>query len=268
MTDQVPGCAHPLALPDRVRWWLIDAAWEGPAQRATHAIREPRAIPPEHLLKTGVRRLVFTGEVGGKPRWVAKAFPLTPLRSRLKHDKYARSEARNLALARQRSVPAPRVYGWGEQRGWGVVRWNAVLMERIGGRSFADALEQAEDEVRRTEVFDRCVLLFRSLHLAGCNHIDLKPEALCLGDDRSEDAIIDFQYCTFRDRPCLATIMAQAGHFVHWWERQHPPREWVDQWVHRLMEVLEVPAGRRTEACRILSENRRRILPIAARLQQ
>lgn len=266
MTAPLEACPHRLDLAHRVRWWLARDAWADAARTATRGVRDSASIAPERLLKSGLRRLVFTGDTGA---WVAKAFPLTTLKSRLKHRKYAPSEARNLWLAAQRSVPVPALYGVGWQRRGALVRWNAVLMERLEGDTFDAALRKAADPAERSRVLERAALLFRRLYLAGCNHIDLKPEALRLGADSTGDAIIDFQYCTFRRAPHLDTIMAQAGHFVHWWEKQEsPPPEWVEEWIGILMERLDVPAPRIGTARRIFEDNRGRVPSIAERLRQ
>lgn len=267
-----------LALRGGIRWRLAGRAWMDAARVASDAIRDPEIIPDAKLLKSGTRRLVFADGTGAAEpgaagidadRWVIKAFPLDGLRSRLKHRKYARSEAANLILARQRSVPAPAVHALGEQRRLGLVVWNAVIMDWVGGRTFSEALHRAADDGERLDVLRRCARLFRLLYRAGCNHIDLKPEAVRIGQDTAADGIIDFQYCTFRDGPSLDTVMAQAGHFAHWWEKQDPgDSTWISCWVEHLLGVLEVPPARRAAALRVLENHRRRVPSIAERLLQ
>jgi hypothetical protein len=268
MNPPVEACPELLELGSGIRWWLADACWREAARDASQAISEPGTLGPDRLLKAGLRRLVFTGGAPAAPGFVVKAFPLHGIRSRLKHRKYAGSEAHNLWQARQRSVPAPALHGWGRQRRRGTVRWNAVIIQHVGGRPFTDALAAAEDDSARAALITRCALLFRALFLAGCNHIDLRPEAVRLGSRAEEDALIDFQYCTFRDEPRLATIIAQAGHFAHWWEREHPEPGWVESWIDSLLDVLEVTPNERQQALSILAAHRARVPSIAERLRQ
>jgi len=269
MKVPIAGCPRLLDLGSGVRWWLKDACREEAARRASAAIEAPSSISDDRLLKSGVRRLVFMEAAGASGGCIVKAFPLGGLRHRLKHRKYAWSEARNLIEASRRGIPAPALHGWGHARRLGTVRWNAVLMERIGGRDFLEALDRAGDEAARAALMRRSAQLFRRLFLAGCNHIDLKPEALRFGDHAPQDAVIDFQYCTFADAPRLETLMAQAGHFVHGWEAEaHPEPESVGKWTAILLDVLEVPVTGRGEALRILEHNRRQVPSIAERLRQ
>jgi hypothetical protein len=269
MTPPIEACPELLELRGGVRWWLADLRWQEAALEAGRSIAAPETIPSDRLLKAGRRRLVFAGPAVGAPAWVIKAFPLDDLRGRLKHRKYAFSEARNLWLARQRAVPVPTLFGWGGKRRMGIVRWNAVMMERIGGQTITEALADAGDDAARQALIGRCALLFRALFRAGCNHIDLRPEAIHLGRHATEDAVIDFQYCTFSDQPRLATIMAQAGHFAHWWEQQAPAdAAWVEGWIGELLDMLEVPDAERREARSILEVHRLRVPSIAERLRQ
>ena len=269
MNAPIEACPQLLDVAGGVRWWLADCCWEDAARRATADIENPASICGHRLLKSGLRRLVFDAADAPSSGCIVKAFPLGDLRDRLKHRKYAWSEARNLAEARRRAVPAPVLHGWGQARRGGTVRWNAVLMQRIDGCDFYEALARCGDDAARGAIMRRCALLFRSLFLAGCNHIDLKPEAVRFGEDESRDAVMDFQYCTFAATPRLETIMAQAGHFAHWWEKErHPEPGRVEKWISTLLDVLEVPADRCSRALQIVERNQRLVPSIATRLRQ
>ena len=231
MIAALPAYA-PVTLADGSRWWLAEAAWREQAEAAARWIAEPERLPADALLKTATRRLVFTIDgIEAGTGAVVKAFPLEGFRTRLKQQKYAPSEAANLAEAARRGVPVPALYGWGERRRAGLVRWNAVLMERIGGATFADlalargavsGAPEAGGSGAATDWLNRSARLLAAVYSAGCNHIDLKPETLYFGESAARDRIIDFQYCTFGS-PSLTTFMAQLGYFAYWWDRSFGP---------------------------------------------
>ena len=263
-----PGCER-YRLDKHLEWWLTEPRWRDAAISASRLISDPSSIPAGQLLKTDTRRLVFTLPLVEGFDCVVKAFPLRGLRTRLKHWKYAPSEAWNLGEAVERGLPVPTLYGLGARRELALVRWNAVLMQRVEGRTFSEVLEEADDDDQRSVWIERSIALFRQIYRAGCNHIDLKPEALTFGVIPESDRIIDFQYCTFADEPNIDTFMAQAGHFVHWWERSDAPSTTlVDGWFDALLAAVEVPAARRDEARGIFESHRRTVRSIADRLQQ
>jgi hypothetical protein len=269
MSVRVPPGSEHYRPEKHLEWWLTDGRWRDAAIRVSRLISDPSSIPAGQLLKTDTRRLVFTLPLADGSDCVVKAFPLRGLRTRLKHWKYAPSEAWNLSEAAERGLPVPELYGWGARRELGLVRWNAVLMQRVEGRTFAEILEEAEDDGQRAVWVERSIALFRQIYRAGCNHIDLKPEALIFGEEPDSDRIIDFQYCTFAAESDIDTFMAQAGHFVHWWEKSEAPAPaLVDAWFEALLAAVEVPLACQDEARGIFESHRRTVRSIADRLQQ
>ncbi|MEM8767752.1 MAG: hypothetical protein AAGE43_09935 [Pseudomonadota bacterium] len=278
MTPELPAYAR-VALDDGSRWWLAHSSWQETADAAACAIAAPGQLDAEVLLKAATRRLVFTAEgIEAGSSIVVKAFPLDGFRARLKHWKYAPSEAANLAEAARRGVPVPALYGWGERRRAGLVRWNAVLMERITGRTFTelaaakvDAPAAGSDSavaVSSSAWLDRSARLLATMFTGGCNHIDLKPGTLLFGANAADDRVIDFQYCSFGD-PSVTTFMAQLGHFAYWWDRAlNPPEDLVEAWFQVVLDHADIPVEARASAQETFADYRLRVRSIAERLVQ
>ncbi len=224
-------------------WRIIDESWQPSVIHATRRITGRAEVSAADLLKRGPRRLVFRQEttVPEHPRVVVKAFPLDTLRHRWRHGKYGRAEAANLLIARKRGLPVPRVLAFGWQRQWGLVMWNALLMECMNGRPMKEHLSTADASAKRALLW-RVLPLFRRIYETGCNHIDLGPHAILLGATAAEDCLIDFQYCRFLERPSPQTFAAQAGYFAwclttHW---NLVPRDMVTEWFDALLADLSL----------------------------
>lgn len=225
-------------------WRLRTEAWQLTATRATDWIVHPEQIPPTALFKRGPRRLVFRLDSVHPqyPALMVKAFPLDTIRHRWRHKKYGQAETINLLIAEQRGLPAPRVFAHGWSRQWGLVSWNALAMEFIDGRPLKEYLIHASDSTKRKLLW-RVLPLFEQIYQTGCNHIDLGPHAILLGQSTQGDRLIDFQYCRFLDAPAPPTFAAQAGYFgwcltTHW---NLAPRELVIEWFQALLGRLNLP---------------------------
>lgn len=224
-------------------WRLRTEAWQMAAVRATDWIHHPEQIPPGALFKRGPRRLVFSLDSvhPEHPAVVVKAFPLDTFRHRWRHRKYGHAETLNLLIAAQRGLPVPRVFAHGWRRQWGLVCWNALVMEFIDGRPLKEHLSQASGTTAR-ELLWRVLPLFQQIYQTGSNHIDLGPHAIMIGQSLQHDRIIDFQYCRFLDAPAPATFAAQAGYFgwcltTHW---NLVPGELVLEWFEALLGRLSL----------------------------
>ena len=224
-------------------WRLRTEAWHQAATRATDWIVHPKHIPKAALFKRGPRRLVFRLDSvhPEHPAVMVKAFPLNTLRHRWRHKKYGQAETINLLIAEQRGLPVPRVFAHGWRRQWGLVCWNTLVMEFIDGRPLKEHLTQASGSTNR-ELLWRVLPLFEQVYQTGCNHIDLGPHAILLGQSTQRDRLIDFQYCRFLDAPAPATFAAQAGYFgwcltTHW---NLVPRELVLEWFQAILGRLSL----------------------------
>lgn len=225
------------------RWQVVDETWGPTVAQATRRIMGQEEIPTSDILKRGPRRLVIRQEtsVPKHRQVIVKAFPLDTLRHRWRHGKYGRAEATHLLIARQRGLPVPRVFAFGRQRHWGLVIWNALLMEFMHGRPLKEHLSTAEVSTQR-ELLWRVLPLFRQIYETGCNHIDLGPHAILIGESAAEDCLIDFQYCRFLNQPAPETFAAQAGYFAwclttHW---NLVPRDMVTEWFEVLLADLSL----------------------------
>ena len=235
----------------RATWRLASAAWQASAERAGEWIADPQLIPAMSLLKRGERRLVFRLEARSPdcPEVVVKAFPLATVRQRWKQDKYAPAEARNLREAARRGLPVPAVFGLGWRRRFGLVSWNALLLEFVAGRPLRERLAQATaDAAVQRGLLWRVLPLFQKVYETGCNHIDLGPHAILMGEtgagSGAPDRLIDFQYCRFQNRPSGETFARQAGYFgwcltAHW---NLVPKELVLEWFESLLCAVGLEA--------------------------
>lgn len=225
------------------KWRLRDESWRVAVSKAAEAIARPEGISPANLFKRGPRRLVFRLEEAppGHSTAMVKAFPLDTLRHRWRHTKYGRAEAVNLLIARQRGLPVPALFAFGWRRDWGLVSWNALIMEFLNGRPMKEHLLHAPEPVQR-ELLWRVLPLFQKIFETGCNHIDLGPHAILLGESGEHDSIIDFQYCRFLNEPAPMTFAAQAGYFgwcltTHW---NLLPGDMVIEWFGALTGSLSL----------------------------
>jgi hypothetical protein len=149
------------------------------------------------------------------------------------------------------------------------VRWNGLLMQWVQGRPLREKLAQADAASRRSLLW-RVLPLFQQVYRAGCNHIDLGPHAILLGDHPpplGQDWLIDFQYCRFLAQPAPEIFAGQAGYFgwcltTHW---DLVPRALVEEWFEALLADLALPdpASLRLIFTRRLSQR----LSIAERLR-
>ena len=254
-------------LGNRFHWQLRDDSHRAAAESASREIEEPALIEPGRLLKAGTRRLIFRCKTT-PAQTVVKAFPLDGTRQRLKHRKYADSEALNLDTAHRLNLPVPRLYGLGHKRRLGLVSCNAVLMEFVPGHPLHEMVAQATTAAQLSDLRKRAIALFQALYLSGCNHIDLRPDALILGSSAAADRIIDFQYCRFLGEPRPVTIGAQAGYFAHWLSRSNPDSRFLSGWIDQLLQALQIDGGDRTDAERAYHSNADAPRSIAARLEQ
>ena len=225
-------------------WFLRSPAWASLTERVGELIRKPEEIPADALLKRAPRRLVFLCQAGlaQHPLIVVKVFPLSRLRDRLRHKRYAYNETVNLLTAADLGLPVPGVFGYGLCREMGLTRWNALLLQFLQGRPLREHLAGADALTQRNLLW-RVLPLFQKIYQAGCNHIDLGPHAIFLGDTNgARDCLIDFQYCRFLEKPDPRTLAAQAGYFgwclTTYWNLA--PASLVTEWFETLLDKLSL----------------------------
>ena len=199
-----------------VKWWLTDPRWKQAASEITACILNPGSIDPDKILKHSERRLVFqyfAADTGHT--FVVKAFPLSLLRHRLKHQKYAYSEAKHLLIAKNKGLQVPEVYGYGLRKKLGLVLFNVVLMQYVDHFSLIDFLRLKNANECMEILKQRVSPLFIKMYHAGVNHIDCDPSAIFLSkNDALEDMLIDFQYVSFYQGKSVQTLAAQLGYFT------------------------------------------------------
>ena len=226
----------------RSHWQLAGESWREAATRSAKLIDQPGQIPAGNLFKRAERRLIFRLDAAHPQHEaiVVKSFPLTHLRHRWNHQKYAPTEARNLLVAKQRGLPVPAVFACGARRRLGLVSWNAVLVELMPGRPLKELLSNADENTQRI-LLQRVLPLFKKMYETACNHIDFGPHAILMDDARG-DSLIDFQYCRFLDRASPQTFAALAGYFgwcltTHW--NLTPPKI-VHEWFELLLDFVSL----------------------------
>jgi len=224
----------------RSRWQLRDEQLVPCIHEVVPFINNPAAIEQADLIKHEKRRLVFRHRLDGI-NYLIKAFPLDTLDARLRHRKYADTEAENVLRAGQLGIPVPVLHGFGYRRQWFLTVWNALCYEFIDAPSMEIMLQAEQNQKKRLELLRRAFPLFRHLYKKACNHIDLKPGSFLLGAEGS-DTIIDFQYAAFMPAPSAGVLASQAGHFAWDVSVRH---QWLEpqamqQWFHGLLEYLGI----------------------------
>ncbi len=233
-------------LPERVavvkplsEWRVVDKIPAKSLEEISVQICNPEMIGSADLLKKAKRRLVFIYPVEGQ-KFVVKAFPLDSIGKKLKHRKYAYSEAFNMAQAERLGIPSPQLLGYGYQKRLFLVNWNAVLMEYLPYSSMEQLLDHNDDALVRMNILQKAYPLFDIMYKTGCNHIDFKPGSICM--DEADLRIIDFQYVCYMSKPSLLVLAAQAGHFA--WDVS-VRNNWLSveeahTWFGGLLEYLDV----------------------------
>lgn len=212
----------------------------------TQLIQNPADLPADQLLKRATRRLIFKHVFCGSTV-VVKAFPLQLLRHKLKYKKYAYAEAANLTKAKALGLPVPKVLGYKEHRRWGLVQWNAVLMEYFAYPTLGQCLQQTSDETLQWQYLLRTLPLFKKFYQAGCNHLDFKPDSILVSSDERSDVLIDFQYVVFLSNPNPEVLVMQVAHFA--WEasirHSYVSEELIKAWFEALLSHLDFPQDQR-----------------------
>ncbi len=220
-------------------WCIHDQNLANYIEGVVNLINNPALVRETNLLKYAKRRLVFKHCIKDLDI-VIKAFPLDSIEKKLKHKKYAFTEARNILRAQQRGIPSPKLLGFGMQKRNCLVSWNSVLLEYITDSSMELMLDIMDNLSERYLLLERAFPLFSILYESGCNHIDFKPGSIHLNE--TDAKIIDFQYVNFLSQPSLRVLAAQAGYFA--WNvsvRNH----WVavtnmQDWFTGLLDYLNV----------------------------
>ena len=220
-------------------WCVHDKNFVNYLEGVVKLIHNPTLVGEINLLKYAKRRLVFKHCTNGLDI-VIKAFPLDSLEKKLKHQKYAFTEAQNILRARRLGIPSPKLFGFGMQKRYCLVSWNAVLLEYITDSSMELMLDEMDNLSEKYRLLERAFPLFKILYESGCNHIDFKPGSIHLNE--TEAKIIDFQYVNFLSQPSLRVFAAQAGYFA-WYTsvRNH----WVSvtkmqNWFSGLLDYLNL----------------------------
>jgi len=229
---------HIVAGKPETHWYLNDKALAKCIQEVAPLIHDSSAIGQENLIKNEKRRLVFKHRFDGID-YLIKAFPLDTLRARLKHRKYADTEAENVLRAGQLGIPVPALHACGYRRESFLTVWNALCYEYIDSPSMETLLEKEPDQQKKIELLQRAFPLFRHFYETGCNHIDFKPGSILLGAT-GNDVIIDFQYVSFLSEPSARVLASQAGYFA--WDvsvrNQWLGPDAMQEWFHSLLQYL------------------------------
>lgn len=233
-------------------------------------IEDPDQLASSHFFKREKRRLIFRSTISAGEVAV-KALPLNHLKARLRYRRYAYAEAAHLLEAARRGLPVPKVLAYGENRKWGMVTWNAVVMAFLPHEPMRDRLLAGASAEEIQHLLDRAGQLLAKLYRCGCNHIDFGPHAVMLHpEDPDQDHTLDLQYCRFDSgelRP--ETLAAVAGYFA--WSVS-TNRDWISadvmqQWFQKHLALLNLDSLQ-GELLPIYDQARARRAPIVQRLAQ
>lgn len=230
---------------DSFKWWLSGSEWATVVEDVTVFLPQCGEVPPEkgyQVIRRSPRRWIFryTCQDGPVMQFVVKAFPLTKLRQQIKHRRWGWSEFNNLLIARQRGIPAPYPYAYGEWRHWGRVRMNLVFLEDLAPlKDIISLLREGTLSVSTLfTLFDQMTELFAKFYQASCNHIDLGAGNIMVNPVKPLlPRPIDFQYVSFSLKPSLIILACQTARFAR------SLREWIslkdfEEWFINLLKKV------------------------------
>lgn len=232
-------------LMDSFKWWLSGSEWIMVVQDLINFFTHRGEMAPEdgyQVIRHYPRRWIFRYACKDAPatQFVVKAFPLKKLRQQIKYRRWGWSEFNNLLIARERGIPAPYPYAYGEWRHWGLVRMNLVILEDLAPLQDIVSLLR-EGTLSASTLFkllDQISELFGKFYQASCNHIDLSagnimvdPEGLLMPRP------IDFGYVSFLLKPSLLILVSQTARF------SQSLREWIslkdfEEWFINLLKKV------------------------------
>lgn len=234
-------------------WHLADPRWAATAEsvsRVACADGKTMQLGDVQVLCERSRRRVLrvATRESEHPTVVAKLFALSSFHRRILHgamgyNRYALGEATNLITAAQRGLPVPRVYGYGHTQGrWCLIQMDFLLMEDLASCVSAGQLldRHAADRGACAEVMDRTIPIFVGLFRAGCNHIDVNPDAILFDcHDVTKAFVLDFEHAVFRPSPHMEILAFEAAYFAEGC-RQWVDKDMIDRWFARLVEAIGV----------------------------
>ncbi len=261
-----PFCELPIIVSGRdgFKWFLSEPDAEKWARLVEQFLAGQADSRHIEEIRKATNRLIFRL----KPDWngspgqtmVAKSFPMSKLKQRLyQYVRYGPAEVCNLLEASRRSLPVPKVYGFGLQRKWSMVRQAVVIMEDLSPfRPVGDLLKEALDRPQhRQRILEIVGDLLLELYKTGCNHIDINGNAIFIDEALVGPAkIIDFQYARYLDSPTPIQLIFQTAYFS-WSCIELISEKELDTWSEQLFEKagLDEPA-RWTEIYRGYRHNR------------
>ncbi len=239
-------------------WQLADSHLTSVAEvvASLASIRDPAALPPGiEVLRGREHKMVLrVANPGAEPRsFVVKIFRWHRLFRGFRYDfigynRFGLGEAANLAMAANRGLNVPKIYGYGCKRGFcGLVNMSTVILEDLAHCTPVGQLleENQNDQGRCAAILSWVVPLFASMFRTCCHHIDVNPGAILV--DRTgghATFLIDFEHARFSGKSNAEVLMFEAGHFAL------GCRQWVDphrmeRWLGQLLDAVGI---RETEA--------------------
>ena len=239
-------------------WHLADSRWAAVAESVSRVARAAGQAMPlgdvQVLCERGRRRVLrMATHESEHATVVAKLFTLSSFHRRvlyraMGYNRYALGEATNLMTAAQRGLPVPRVYGYGHAQGrWCLIQTDFLLIEDLASCASVGQLldRHAADRGLCAEIIDRTIPIFVGLFRAGCNHIDVNPDAILFEcHDVTKAFVLDLEHAVFRPTPRMEILSFEAAYFARGCQRW-VDRDMIDRWFARLVEAIGVtdPGG-------------------------
>ncbi len=171
--------------------------------------------PNIELLKQSRRRCVLriNNFSANQPSLVIKHFPLNKIESRLKYKKYGLAEAYNYLCAKDFSISIPECFGYFENRSFGMVIANGIIIQDLKGFNTLQNLYRKSPEQKLT-ILNKAIPVIFQLFENGVNHIDINPNNLLESPNRKKMFLIDWQYCSFLNPRNIKQIILQSAYFL------------------------------------------------------
>jgi len=198
-----------------------------------HAPKDHDFEPLKQSLRRCVLRVNKINETLGS--LIVKGFPLQKIESRLKYERYGLAEASNYLQAHSLEIPIPACYGYFEQRSWGTVKANGVLIEDLQGYSTLHDLAEKSPDLK-SQIHAKALPLINDLYSKGVNHIDTTAHNFMESPDDGKLVVIDWQYASFVTPKDVKQLILQAVQFLRYTEMKPSDDDW-QTWLKELYDL-------------------------------
>jgi tRNA A-37 threonylcarbamoyl transferase component Bud32 len=159
---------------------------------------------------------------------IVKIFHRHKFKDKLRGRPSGLAEYRNLTEAAKRKIGTPDCYLYFEKRYLGILKYRGIVMEDM--RDYKEFEKLYADG--QCTYFD-VIPLIHKLYANGVNHIDFSPRNVFINANKSDFAVIDWQYSSFYPMPDPVSLCMMAAVFLRYAGIQKEAAIW-GQWLNEL----------------------------------